>query len=198
MMPCFWISENAHLTHPWCKLLLWNWKLGVEMQNNQQMIYLFEMDESSRINNILPLFIKQIYSQKKKFKVPKYVACALALAMQGSTNVTTRPNLVKQVALSWFLWGQYLHVCPICGRYSWTATTRLWLWITWKLRIASMGLSLWQHCCWKYLHSECWIPMKLSCKKKGLSTNYGTLLILRFVIFILTMSKTDCDLKHHT
>jgi hypothetical protein len=82
--PCVGDSENKNLTSLQRELLLWHWKLSINMYQVQELMHERTFDEPLGQRTILPPITKQKNPSAWSCVIPVCQSCLLAHAVPGS------------------------------------------------------------------------------------------------------------------
>jgi hypothetical protein len=85
--PCIGDSENHNLTSPQRELLLWHWKLGINMYWVQELMRERTFEEPLGQCTILPPIIKSKFPSAWNCIIPACQSCLLARARRRTPNV---------------------------------------------------------------------------------------------------------------
>ena len=85
--PCVGDSENKNLTSPQRELLLWHWKLGINMYRVQELMRQRTFEEPLGQRTILPPIIKLKCLSARNCVIPACWSCLLARARKRTPNV---------------------------------------------------------------------------------------------------------------
>jgi hypothetical protein len=90
---CVGDAENANLTSPQRELLLWHWKLGINMYRVQELMQERIYEEPLGQRMVLPPIIKAIFSSAQNCVVPLCQSCLLVHACKRTPNVKQTRDL---------------------------------------------------------------------------------------------------------
>jgi hypothetical protein len=85
--PCIGDSENENLISPQTELLLWHWKLGINMYWVQELTRERTFEEPLGQRTILPPIIKPKFLSAQNCVIPACQSCFLARARKRTPNV---------------------------------------------------------------------------------------------------------------
>jgi hypothetical protein len=85
--PCVGDPSNLNLTSPQGELLLWHWKLEINMHRVQALMQEHTYEETMGRCTILPPIIKPKFPSARNCVVPACRSCLIAHAQKRSTNV---------------------------------------------------------------------------------------------------------------
>ena len=85
--PCVGDSENKNLTSPQRELLLWHWKLGINMYRVQELMHERMFEELLGQRTILPPIIKPKFLSAWNCVIPACQSCLLERARKRTPNV---------------------------------------------------------------------------------------------------------------
>ena len=84
--PCVGDSSNENLTSPQRELLLWHWKLGINMYRVQELMRERTFEEPLGKRTVLPPIIKPKFPSARNCVIPVCQSCLLARARKRSPN----------------------------------------------------------------------------------------------------------------
>jgi hypothetical protein len=85
--PCVGNSEDKNLTSPQGELLLWHWKLGINMYRVQELMRERTFEELLGNRTVLPPIIKPKFPSAWNWVIPVCQSCLLAHARKRTPNV---------------------------------------------------------------------------------------------------------------
>ncbi len=91
--PCVHDSENANLTSPQRELLVWHWKLGICMYQDQELMRERTYEEHLGQCTVLPPIIKAKFPSAQNCVIPLCQLCLLARAQKRTPNVKQTRDL---------------------------------------------------------------------------------------------------------
>jgi len=101
-LPCVGTEANHQLSGPQKELLLWHWKLGINMRHVQELMRErnFKLENDKEV--IMPAIIPTKHLTTKSCKIPMCMSCELAKMkarkpkVKTSKHDKTKENILKQ------------------------------------------------------------------------------------------------------
>ena len=95
MCPCVGVEDNVGLTNAQEKLLLWHWKLGINMHQIHELMHVHTAKEPDGKHSLMPTVIKSKCVSTSSCPFPKCTSCELANAKKYNPQVVGQHAVKK-------------------------------------------------------------------------------------------------------